>query len=706
MITDDDQKLQVLRPELRLLPGARLPQGASTWLIHDPVQHRFIEIDQTSYEILSKWREVKTLDELCVLVTELGVTHTDNAIRTLRVFLERNQLLLCEQPGHWHKFAAQSVAEHPTALGWLLHNYLFVRLPLINPQPFLTSTLSSARWLASKQFIAIYGMLGCTGLYLASRQWEVFLSTWPEVLSREGAAVAGVILVALKIAHELGHAYTAVHFGCQVPSMGIAFMVLAPMPYTDVTDAWRLANRWQRIRIDCAGVFVETAIACFALFLWAFMPEGGARTTAFLIATISLAATLLININPLMRFDGYYVLSEAIGIKNLQSRSFELSAWALRRCLFALSEPCPDEVAKPMRRFMIAYGYVVWIYRLFVFIGIALLVYHYAFKVLGVILFMVEIVYFVARPVWGELRRWWILRWQICEAQRWKWTLSVFVALICALAMPWSTRIAIPAVVSASDIYYVHAKRPARVAFVHVTRGEDIDLGAPIATLDQSDLSQELRLARTRLQLAKLQFDRRAADIADKEDSRIIESTIDALQNRILGLELERQDLILRAPSQGRLVELAPELHPGRWINSRESIATITGSAGHVARGYISEADVERIAPGSSATFIPDQIDLGKLDVVLSEIAISNSANLEIIDLASVAGGRIASQMDNKGRAIAINAQYLARFQVVITAIRYDQSVRGIVVIDGKPESPFARLWRQVIKVVLREAAA
>ena len=321
--------LPALRPELRLIPGARTVLGEPSWLIHDPLLHRFIEIDQSSYEMLSFWHRSRTLDEFRASAASHGIDQPEDAIRGLLSFAERNHLVLSNQPRIWRSYTNQSSAAEPTALGWLLHNYLYVRLPLINPQPYLLRTLPFARVLASKVAIGLYLLLGSVGLYLASRQWELFLATWPELLTWEGAIVAGLVFIGLKAAHELGHAYTAIQFGCQVPSMGVAFMLLAPMPYTDVTDAWRLKDRRQRLRIDSAGVMVETAIACVALFLWAFLPDGAARTTAFLVATISLAATLLINVNPLMRFDGYYILSELVGIKNLQSP--RLRAWRVGR---------------------------------------------------------------------------------------------------------------------------------------------------------------------------------------------------------------------------------------------------------------------------------------------------------------------------------------------------------------------------------------
>ena len=109
-------------------------------------------------------------------------------------------------------------------------------------------------------------LIGVVGIYLVSRQWDDFHACSASLASAEGAAAVAVTLFAVKMLHELGHAYTAVRYGCHVPSLGLAIVMLAPMPYTDVTDSWRLRDRRQRLHIDAAGMIVELALACVATF--------------------------------------------------------------------------------------------------------------------------------------------------------------------------------------------------------------------------------------------------------------------------------------------------------------------------------------------------------------------------------------------------------------------------------------------------------
>ena len=240
-----------------------------------------------------------------------------------------------------------------------------------------------------------------------TRQWDLFTASFLHFFSIEGAFTYGAALAAVKVLHELGHGYMAARFGCRVPSMGVIFLVMFPVLYTDVTDAWRLQSRRQRLLIDAAGIIVELAVACVATFLWAFLPDGPARSVCFRAGDDKLGDELLINLNPLMRFDGYYIMSDMIRIDNLAPRAFDLGRWRVREILFGLGQPCPEALPRRMVTVLIFYAWATWIYRLILFTGIALMVYHLVFKALGLVLFLVEIICFIVLPVMREMGHWW-----------------------------------------------------------------------------------------------------------------------------------------------------------------------------------------------------------------------------------------------------------------------------------------------------------
>ncbi len=700
--------LPELRPELRLLRGATSPTGAPTWIIHDLVQNRFIQIDSITYQILSAWTPGASIDDLIATLSksvDFVLDPTD--IEKLLQFIQRNKLALDDENGSWRRFDKEKTASRRSIVSWLIHNYLFFRVPLIKPQKFLETTLPFANWFASPSFTRIVIAAGLVGLYFSLQQWDVFASTIPELFTLEGVTLLAIALVGLKAAHELGHAYTAVRYGCRVPTMGVAFMVMIPLLYTDVTDSWRLTDRRQRFRIHIAGIRVEASIAAFALLAWAFLPDGSLKGLAFTLCAVSLATSLLINLNPLMRFDGYHLLSDLTGIDNLQDRSFELGTWRLREILFSLKEPCPEQLPARSIRFLIVYAWLTWIYRLVLFTGIALMVYHFFFKALGIVLFLVEIVFFILRPVWAELRVWWHMRARIIQTRRTLATAGLLAALALTLIVPWSARVSLPSIVEMAAVQPLFAPRNSVVSMVHVKPGSMVTQGDPIVTLTSPDIEQQLLLARTKLKLAKVRFARRGVVNIDREASLVLENQISALETQIMGLEIELAELVLRAPISGRILELNPAVHPHRWIGPKEMVALIGEPEHHFAKGYLSAADLGRIDEGAKGWFVPESTQRSAMPVRVSSISVGASRFMDVPEVAAQNNGVVASSADEQSRLIPNAAQYLVQMSVdQVDAQGPELSIRGTALIEGRAESILGRTWRHVLSVLVREAGA
>ena len=186
-----------------------------------------------------------------------------------------------------------------------------------------------------------FGTIGVVGLFLVGRQWDAFVSTFLHFFNWRGAVMYGAVLCLVKVVHELGHAYTATRFGCRVPTIGVAFMVMVPVLYSDVSDSYRLSSKRKRVAIAAAGVVAELGLAAVATVLWAFLPDGPLRSMAFVVATSSWIMSLTVNLNPLMRFDGYYLLADGLGLPNLQDRACAFGQWKLRQLLFGAGSPQP-----------------------------------------------------------------------------------------------------------------------------------------------------------------------------------------------------------------------------------------------------------------------------------------------------------------------------------------------------------------------------
>ncbi len=406
-----------------------------------------------------------------------------------------------------------------------------------------------------------------------------------------------------------------------------------------------------------------------------------------------------------MRFDGYFVLADAIGVENLQDRSFALGRWKMREVLFALGAPRPETFAPSLERFLIGYAWAVWIYRAILFTGIAFLVYALFFKALGLVLFLVEIFYFLVGPVWRELAGWVKVRGAILRSRRTLWTVALATAAVLVLVYPWSTRVDVPGVLQDASLAWIYPPRPAEVQSVDVKIGDDVKAGDVVAQLVSADINNELRATAIRVRLTELRLARRTADAADREESMILERELISLRSKMSGLQREANELTLRAPVSGKVIELNPALSPGRSVGRDEFVALVgEGRARHV-KGYIGEPDLHRLSPGAAGRFIPDDLTQSIVDVRLIDVAESGASAIEIPDLATKHGGAIATMSDaDRHREIPATAQYLVRLAPAASSGSAPQSMRGIVCLEAAPASLMTQFLRHAAGVLIRES--
>lgn len=693
--------LPLLRQDLQLLEGGTVG-GERAWLIYDPVRHRYFQIDVDAFAILGLWQPV-TLEEFVTdAAVLLGRDVKPAEIEELVQFLFVNNLT--DQPigGDALAYARPLQKHRNSVLKRLLHGYLFFRLPLARPARFLQATMPLAAPLYTWTAFTLVLITTVVGLYLASRQWDVFTATFLDLFSLEGAVLFAVSLAVIKVIHELGHAYTATRWGVRVNTMGIAFMLMMPILYTDVTDAWRLRSRAARLQIAAAGMTVELALAGIATFLWAFLPDGPARSVAFMIATTSWILSLAVNLNPFMRFDGYYLLADAWRMENLQARAFALARWWLRETLFGLGHAPPEDLPKRKRRLVILYGLGVWIYRLVLFLGIALLVYHMFFKVLGVVLFAIEIIWLILMPVFKEIAEWIKMRKEISRAPRAAVTAGIVVVMLTLFFLPWSGTVRVPAVALAGQEYALYPPRPARLVSLNLASGDDIAAGARLAVLHSPDLEHEITKTRLNIALFEARMARIPGDASDRGQREVILQTLVAERAKLQGFMKEKERMVIRAPFPGRLRDQQHALRPGEWVNEERPLARLVRNPGREAEGYVHEDDLWKLARGQSALFVPEDPLLAKRRGRLTEVAAAGSRTIDIAYLASVYGGAVPADRDEDGELRPRSGRY--RIRVDLEGAPLDRAVRGTLHLEGRPESLAAAFWRRLLQVLVRES--
>jgi putative peptide zinc metalloprotease protein len=702
-----DAPLPALREDLQIMRGGASYSGAPTWVVFDPIRNRFFRVTYEMFQVLSLWKVSRTVGTLLRgLDRRFGLSMSIEDISTIVRMLEHNLLLVQPTRGGWRALHDKSKPRHSWFMR-LIHNYLFFKVPLVRPERFIRSTWPYVAFLFSRGFWVMSAVAGLLGLYLVSRQWDAFIGTFPFVFSLEGAAISILSVIFIKCLHELGHAYVAHRFGCRIPTMGVAFMVMVPLLYTDVSDAWKLRSRRARLRIDSAGMLVELTVAAYALLFWAFVPDGPLRSAIFVLAATGVVLSLLVNLNPFMRFDGYYILADLLGVENLQPRSFRHMRWRLREFLFRPGYPAPEPFPRRLDVTLTIYAVATAIYRVILYLGIALLVYHFTIKLVGILLFVVEIGFFIIRPVVMEMKEWWAMRGDILRSRRTYVTVAITVTLVILAFLPISTRITAPAVIYPSEFARLYPQEPGRVETLNVTAGQAVEAGDILFVIDAPEIREEIRIAEVEINLARSRLARIGANPEDLAQRSIIDSELGSLLARRRGLEERSEALVVRAPFSGTIKDVNPEVLPGQWVGRSEQIALLSSSSGAIARGYVSGNDGGRLGDAASGWFIPDDASLPRLPVVLSAISEAGAREIDVPQLTSQYSGAIAVHVVTEGqrqRLIPVAAQYVAVAKVTDGSFLPQRSLQGVMLLDGEGVSVGARAWRRVLTVLVREA--
>jgi len=354
--TNGVRELPLLRQNLRLMTASPDEDGEPRWQIFDPLSNKFFFLSRTGFYLFREWRHAKTDEELLASVEGRGLDIDPHELNFFIRFLELNHLIEAHTKNDLARLQQEVVKRQQHALMWLLHNYLFIKIPLVRPDLILSRCFSKIKFLFRLRLHWIAFLLGVLGLVMVLRQWDTYTHTLQNFFDVSSIIYYVGALVVVKTAHELGHAFVAKRYGCRVSSMGLAFLLMTPILYTDTTDAWRLRSRFQRLSIVTAGVRVEIYIACVATFLWGIVPDSGFRSVLFFVATTSWISSLLINTSPFMRFDGYYALSDFFSMENLQPRSFLVGKWFLREHLFGFGFAPPEPLNRKKCLLMVAYA--------------------------------------------------------------------------------------------------------------------------------------------------------------------------------------------------------------------------------------------------------------------------------------------------------------------------------------------------------------
>lgn len=699
----DPITLPFLRQDISLIPSAPDDQGEPRWMLFDPLTNNYFQLSHHALPLIRHWQSGMEIGQFLQQLP-YSDQYDEQDIQGFIQFLSQNHLIQHSTPEQVQQLKEQYQKRQHHWLHWLIHNYLFIKVPLLRPNDLLDWLFPKLSFLFHPNVRTIILTLGLIGIVLTLHQWDSFVTTFLHFFTWQGLLLYGITLAGVKILHEFGHALVSRKHHCRVSSMGVAFLVMFPVLYTDTTDSWRLTSKRQRLDIVTAGMRVEVYLALIATFLWNFLPDGSLKSAAFFIATTSWMTSLMVNLSPFLRFDGYYAFSDYLGIENLQQRSFAVAKWHLRKTLFGIQTSIPEPLSTKQQTIFILYAYGTWLYRFFLFLGIALLVYTFAFKLLGIVLFLVEIIYFILLPIGKEIMSWWQMKQELSINRNSIITMSLLGVLFIALITPWQQTMSLPAILIPAENHHLYAKQPATISAVQVKVGDRVEQGQVLISLVDPKLAHDQQQSQQAIQILENKRSRIASTKEDRDNQLVLESALKQEQQTLQGIIAQQQALHITAPCYG-VVRDMQVLSVGQSVNQQTPLLHLVQPNHYQVMAYLPAEQINALAVGAKGEFITQFGE--KLSTTFTLMDKTEQAVNELIypELSNDHHGGIDTRMDRKNqKLIPTNAHYQLRL-VPTTAIN-EQALRwvGVVVIEGKPMSYLEKLWKTTISVLIRES--
>ena len=431
---------------------------------------------------------------------------------------------------------------------------LAVRVPIWDPDRFLTATLPFVRPFLTKTFAVIWLLLVLTAAVFAAMNIGALTTNITDrVLNPGNLAVLWLVYPVVKAFHELGHGYAVKKFGGEVHEIGIMFLVLIPVPYVDASAASALRDKHKRMLVGGIGIMIELLLASVALFVWLNAESGAVTAVAFNVMLIGGVSTLLFNGNPLLRFDGYYVLADWIEIPNLSGRSTNYLNYLIQRYIYGMREADKVTSLWSERVWFVFYGIAAFIYRMFIMFAIIAYIAG-RFFIIGVLLAIWATTTQLLLPIGKGIK--FLSGSPKLRTNRARALITTFAAIALILGalflVPFPSYSIVDGVIWPSQQAQVRAGTNGFVTKVATTTDQKVRSGDLMMQLDDPFMRARLELIDT--QLAGLEIQRSALIRTDRVQSALIAEEIDVVQNDRARLVEELEALDIRAPRVGTAV--------------------------------------------------------------------------------------------------------------------------------------------------------
>jgi putative peptide zinc metalloprotease protein len=551
-------------------------RGEDWVVLQDPFNNKFFRLRPESYAFVSRLEPERTIEEVWALCLELDPENTPGQedVSQLLTQLHLANLLYYNTPSDSENFFARYRERQQRELQAKLIGIMFMRIPLIDPERLLKQADKIVGGLIGWLGASLWLLVVLGAVKIAIDNAGALGDQAQSVLAPDNLLFLYLSLILIKTLHEFGHAIICRHLGGEVHTMGVMLIVFTPLPYVDTTSSWAFRNRWHRALVGSGGMLVELFIAAIAVFVWANTGSGVLHSLAYNIIFIASVSTLLFNANPLLRFDGYYILSDLLDVPNLYTRGQAQLKYLAEKFLFG----CEDVSSPSQRRnetfWLGFYGVTSMAYRFVIFVGIILFVGD-KYLILGVIMAAILITlwlvrppvvfvnYLLTSPALAKTR----LRAMSVSAM----LILLFVLSLGVLSFPDSFRA--PGVMQSTEFVQLVNNTSGKLEEVFVTPGTQVKKGTPIARMSNWDLENQIKIVRA--QWRQVINTERVAHSAADTDLEPIEKRKGSILAKMQRLMAMKESLVVLAAQDGVWIAPYAEDLVGSWLVRGSSLGLI-----------------------------------------------------------------------------------------------------------------------------------
>ena len=585
----------------RLVPQARIHRhvyrGQVWYVVQDQTGGRFHRLSPAAHGLVLDMDGSRTVHCLWEManVSGVGDACTQNEVIDLLVQLHGADLLQVDtNPDSAALFERYKKKRRATLKQFFL-NPMSLKVPLVDPDVFLARWAPHLAWCFGRRGGLLWLAAVLPALVLAAQHWsELTNNLSDQVLSSSNLLVMAFVFPLVKLLHELGHAFATRVWGGAVHELGLMFLVFAPVPYVNASASSSFPSKARRALVAAAGMLVELFLAALALYVWLLVEPGVVRAIAYNIMVVAGISTLVVNGNPLLRYDGYYILTDLVEIPNLAQRGQKYLAFLWDRYVFGAHHLDAPQETPAECLWLVAYTPLAWCYRTVVTISIILFMAG-QFFIFGALVALWGVVTLVGVPLWkgySHVTRSPALQRQRSRAMRISTALSLG-AMVLAFAVPVPLHTRAEGVVWLPDQAIVRAGGNGFFLRWLVEPGTQVKRGEALFALEDPLLATELEVARAKVAEAEAKL--RSEQFADLARAALSLRQLEQEESLLAKLEERAGKLVGYAEMDGVLVASQHQDMPGRYLKQGELAGYVLEKNALVARVVVSQDDIDLV---------------------------------------------------------------------------------------------------------------